>query len=270
MGSVLKIESILAKNSDSDTSNAGGGGERVLWTAIASIQQKHPEIVSVVYSGDVDATKDQILDKVKASSPLCSAPATSDVKVQSRFGIVLDPARLHFAFLRSRYLVEDSTWPRFTLLGQSLGSMWLVWDAMKELVPDLYIGAVTHGVPKPPTNSPYRYHGLCIHLPHGGAFGWHTCWSLRALPNHQHGYVGSCQVQKTMAHQLERCVLICGSEPRQDIVRIFSSFPERRMLTIDKVLSRLHVLLRALPSNRLVLDGQFDLDQEPCRRHFTT
>ncbi|KAH6912589.1 mannosyltransferase [Coprinopsis sp. MPI-PUGE-AT-0042] len=102
--------------------NAGGGGERVLWTAIASIQKKHPEVVSVVYSGDVDATKDQILDKVK-----------------SRFGIILDPTRLHFAFLRSRYLVEDTTWPRFTLLGQSLGSMWLVWDAMKELVPDLYI-----------------------------------------------------------------------------------------------------------------------------------
>jgi alpha-1,2-mannosyltransferase len=62
-------------NSDSNTSNAGGGGERVLWTAIASIQQRHPEVVSVVYSGDLDATKDQILVKVKASSLLHMPPS---------------------------------------------------------------------------------------------------------------------------------------------------------------------------------------------------
>lgn len=46
-------------------SNAGGGGERVLWTAIALMQRTEPEVVSVVYSGDVDATKEQIIQKVK-------------------------------------------------------------------------------------------------------------------------------------------------------------------------------------------------------------
>ncbi|RXW23803.1 hypothetical protein EST38_g2071 [Candolleomyces aberdarensis] len=46
-------------------SNAGGGGERVLWTAIAHIQRTRPNIVSVVYSGDTDATKQEILAKVK-------------------------------------------------------------------------------------------------------------------------------------------------------------------------------------------------------------
>jgi alpha-1,2-mannosyltransferase len=48
-------------------SNAGGGGERVLWTAIANLQDTEPDIVSVVYSGDVDATKEDIIDKVKVS-----------------------------------------------------------------------------------------------------------------------------------------------------------------------------------------------------------
>ena len=43
-------------------------------------------------------------------------------------------------FLNTRYLVEDSTWPRFTLLGQSIGSMYLAWEAMSKLIPDLYIG----------------------------------------------------------------------------------------------------------------------------------
>lgn len=53
---------------------------------------------------------------------------------------MLSPSTLHFVFLQSRYLIEDSTWPRFTLLGQSIGSMYLAWEAMSKLVPDLYIG----------------------------------------------------------------------------------------------------------------------------------
>ncbi|KIJ59041.1 glycosyltransferase family 4 protein [Hydnomerulius pinastri MD-312] len=102
--------------------NAGGGGERVLWTAIAHIQREHKDIVCVVYSGDIDASKQEIIDKVKA-----------------RFAINLKPLALYFVFLKSRALVEDSRWPRFTILGQSLGSMYLVWEAMSKFIPDLYI-----------------------------------------------------------------------------------------------------------------------------------
>ncbi|KAH9831328.1 mannosyltransferase [Rhodofomes roseus] len=102
--------------------NAGGGGERVLWTAIAMLQRDEPEVISIVYSGDTDATKEQILSKVKA-----------------RFDIDLSPQTLHFVFLNSRHLVEDSAWPRFTLLGQSLGSIYLAWEAMSKLIPDLFI-----------------------------------------------------------------------------------------------------------------------------------
>ncbi|KAI0770680.1 mannosyltransferase [Fomes fomentarius] len=102
--------------------NAGGGGERVLWAAITAIQHKESDIISVVYSGDTDTTKEKIIEKVKA-----------------RFDIELSPKTLHFVFLHSRDLVEDSSWPRFTLLGQSLGSMYLAWEAMSYLIPDLFI-----------------------------------------------------------------------------------------------------------------------------------
>ena len=44
-----------------------GGGERVLWTAIASMQRTEPGVISVVYSGDVDASKEEIIQKVKVS-----------------------------------------------------------------------------------------------------------------------------------------------------------------------------------------------------------
>ncbi|TFK48788.1 mannosyltransferase [Heliocybe sulcata] len=102
--------------------NAGGGGERVLWTAIEHLQRTESDTISAVYTGDTDATKESIIDKVKA-----------------RFDITLNPEGLVFVFLHSRYLVEDSTWPRFTLLGQSLGSMYLAFEAMSKLIPDLFI-----------------------------------------------------------------------------------------------------------------------------------
>lgn len=102
--------------------NAGGGGERVLWTAIAALQRNERDIVSIVYTGDVDTSKQAIIDRIK-----------------SRFDIVLDPSTLHFVFLKSRSMIEDSAWPRFTLLGQSLGSMYLAWEAVSLLMPDLYI-----------------------------------------------------------------------------------------------------------------------------------
>lgn len=46
-------------------SNAGGGGERVLWAAIRATQKRWPNAKIVVYTGDHEASKDQILGRVK-------------------------------------------------------------------------------------------------------------------------------------------------------------------------------------------------------------
>ncbi|KAH9968034.1 mannosyltransferase [Russula dissimulans] len=131
--------------------NAGGGGERVLWTAIAFMQRSKPDVVCVVYSGDTDASKEQIIAKAKvrfdltppppASCPpyVCLFPPHPHLPRKARFDITLAPQSLHFVFLESRWLVEDRAWPRFTLLGQSLGSMYLAWEALSKFVPDLYI-----------------------------------------------------------------------------------------------------------------------------------
>lgn len=43
-------------------------------------------------------------------------------------------------YLKTRGWVEASKYPRFTMLGQSLGSMVLGWDAMSQLIPDLFFG----------------------------------------------------------------------------------------------------------------------------------
>ena len=40
----------------------------MLWTAVALLQRKYPDVVSVVYTGDVTATKEGIIEKVKVCS----------------------------------------------------------------------------------------------------------------------------------------------------------------------------------------------------------
>lgn len=56
--------------------NAGGGGERVIWQAVASMQVKHPDVFNVVYTGDVPAaSKADILKRAMVSRsfkvPVC-------------------------------------------------------------------------------------------------------------------------------------------------------------------------------------------------------
>ncbi|KAK3293500.1 glycosyltransferase family 4 protein [Chaetomium fimeti] len=102
--------------------NAGGGGERVLWAAIRATQQRWPRAKCVVYTGDHGVSKDAILSRVK-----------------NRFNIHLHPPTVNFLYLSTRHWVLASTWPRFTLAGQSLGSLVLAWDAFSLLVPDIFV-----------------------------------------------------------------------------------------------------------------------------------
>ncbi|KAL2024285.1 hypothetical protein VTK56DRAFT_8767 [Thermocarpiscus australiensis] len=102
--------------------NAGGGGERVLWAAIRATQQRWPKAKCVVYTGDHGVTKNAMLSRVK-----------------TRFNIHLHPPTINFLYLTTRHWVLASTWPRFTLAGQSLGSLIMAWDAFSLLVPDIFI-----------------------------------------------------------------------------------------------------------------------------------
>ncbi|KAF9112998.1 asparagine-linked glycosylation protein [Mortierella sp. AM989] len=132
-----------------DFSNAGGGGERVLWTAIRDIQVKYPHVISIVYTGDTDVTKEDILERVS-----------------TRFNIELNPALIGFEFLTKRHWVEDSKWPRFTLIGQSIGSMVLGWEALRLVVPDIWIDTMGYAFTYPAA----RAFGACqvvayVHYP---------------------------------------------------------------------------------------------------------
>ncbi|KAK2423353.1 GDP-Man:Man(3)GlcNAc(2)-PP-Dol alpha-1,2-mannosyltransferase [Trifolium repens] len=85
--------------------NDGGGGERVLWCAVKAIQEENPDLQCLVYTGDHDATPQSL--------PSCAI---------DRFGVKLlsPPKVLH---LYKRKWIEETTYPHFTMIGQSLGSM---------------------------------------------------------------------------------------------------------------------------------------------------
>ncbi|CAE8736524.1 unnamed protein product, partial [Polarella glacialis] len=94
------------------------GFRQVLWCAIRAAQQEHPGVACVVYTGDKDVSPSDLLRNAK-----------------NCFGVELDPAGVHFAFLKGRckglnisYLINRKngplikmgyafTLPLFALLG---------------------------------------------------------------------------------------------------------------------------------------------------------
>ncbi|KAJ2454259.1 asparagine-linked glycosylation protein [Coemansia sp. RSA 2336] len=113
--------------------NAGGGGERVLWTMIKAIQEKYPFIVSVIYSGDrID--RDTLLGNVKA-----------------KFGLDISPSTVYIVDLKLRSWV-DHKYPRLTLVMQSIGSLILAAEAIHQFVPDVFIDTVGYAFTYPLVN----------------------------------------------------------------------------------------------------------------------
>ncbi|XP_067134862.1 GDP-Man:Man(3)GlcNAc(2)-PP-Dol alpha-1,2-mannosyltransferase [Centruroides vittatus] len=111
--------------------NAGGGGERVLWIAIKALQEKYPQVNCHVYTGDSEISAEEILQNV-----------------EKRFNIIL-PEEVNFIFLKRRKWVEAYLYPYFTLLGQSLGSLYLGWEALLSFVPDVYVDSMGYAFTYP-------------------------------------------------------------------------------------------------------------------------
>ncbi|CAF0865364.1 unnamed protein product [Adineta ricciae] len=115
--------------------NDGGGGERVLWSAIESILKKYKNNIQVIiYTGDTNATPEDILHRVKQRF---------DMNMQ-----VYKPS-ITFIYLRSRFFVEAKYYKMFTLLGQSIGSMILGLEAMVRFIPDIYIDSMGYAFTYP-------------------------------------------------------------------------------------------------------------------------
>ncbi|CAN8006528.1 unnamed protein product [Ixodes hexagonus] len=129
--------------------NAGGGGERVLWAAIRSVQERYPDHHCVVYTGDTDVTSDKIIDNAA-----------------KRFNIKLRKSSVHFIFLRHRNLVEAKPYPFLTILGQSMGSMILGLEALFKFVPTIYVDTMGYAFTLPIFKALGRCQVACyVHYP---------------------------------------------------------------------------------------------------------
>ena len=110
--------------------NNGGGGERVLWSAVkATLTAKESNIVAI-YTTNVDAEPLEILAKAEAKFNISG----------------LDSRRIVFIYLRRfSKLIDADYCNHFTLVGQLLGTMLLAFEALYQLSPDVWID--TQGLP---------------------------------------------------------------------------------------------------------------------------
>jgi len=128
--------------------NAGGGGERVLWCAIRSLQTRYDFVKCVVYTGDIYHSSQDILKKAKE---------TFDIDIKRH---------VHFIYLNRRRWVEADRYPILTLLGQSFGSVILGLEALFKFTPDVYIDTMGYAFTLPV----FKYLGGCkigsyVHYP---------------------------------------------------------------------------------------------------------
>jgi len=129
--------------------NAGGGGERVLWTAVKCLQDKYGASIDyVIYTGDTNVTSQQIMQLT-----------------EKRFNIKLDH-EVRFVFLNQRDWVEDKRYPMLTMIGQSLGSLILAFEAYYAFVPDIFFDSMGYAFTFPI----FKVYGRCkigcyVHYP---------------------------------------------------------------------------------------------------------
>lgn len=100
--------------------NDGGGGERVLWCAVKAIQEESPDLECVIYTGDHDSSSESLMSRAL-----------------DRFGVqLLTPPKV--VHLYKRKWIEETSYPRFTMIGQSFGSVYLSWEALCKFTPLYY------------------------------------------------------------------------------------------------------------------------------------
>ena len=115
--------------------NGGGGGERVLWSAVAALARSPSarRLRVIVYCGDAAPAR-----AGDDSSAAATRAALADAR--SRFGVSV-PASLELEVVHvpGRWLLEAASWPRFTMAGQSLGGALFALRCLAAELPAVWI-----------------------------------------------------------------------------------------------------------------------------------
>ncbi|GBG25246.1 GDP-Man:Man3GlcNAc2-PP-Dol alpha-1,2-mannosyltransferase [Hondaea fermentalgiana] len=104
-----------------------------LWFAVKALLDTDPSVRVVIYAREGAGSPASILERAGA-----------------RFGVKgLDTARIDFLTLQWEHLLEAKTYPRLTLLGQSLGSIVVGAEALSKLVPDVFVDTIGYAFTYP-------------------------------------------------------------------------------------------------------------------------
>lgn len=132
----------------------GGGGERVLFAAIAAAQRRARE-------GRVDGNRDEDEDEDAKRDVVCcvysSAASTAEgfdgntvvdgaeliARAKDKFGIALEGPIRVVRLTRERW-ARAETHRRCTIFGQFVGSAWLGFEALWSFTPDVFIDTIGH------------------------------------------------------------------------------------------------------------------------------
>ncbi|KAG2424176.1 hypothetical protein HXX76_014709 [Chlamydomonas incerta] len=110
--------------------DGGGGGERVLWCAVKAVQDASKTAKVVIYARE-GVTAEALVDDA-----------------QRRFNIRIDKP-IQVLPLRRVGLIQPERYRRFTLVCQAAGSVALGWEALRQLVPEVYIDTTGWAFPYP-------------------------------------------------------------------------------------------------------------------------
>lgn len=128
--------------------NDGGGGERVLWCAVRAIQDVSPDLDCVVYTGDHDSSPDSLTARAidRFGVKLLHPPKVRTAPHSFTFSHSIIPNSISIicgsiakvVHLYKRKWIHETTYPRLTMIGQSLGSVYLSWEALTKFTPIYY------------------------------------------------------------------------------------------------------------------------------------
>ena len=115
-------------------STGGGGGERVLWTMLAGMQKEAQDADFILYTHFTNNKK------------YTFAELSENVSI--KFGVTL-VREIEIIPLNNIKLLEASTYPRFTLILQSLGAIPLAMQAICNSPPDVFIDSMGYAFTYP-------------------------------------------------------------------------------------------------------------------------
>jgi len=128
---------------------SGGGGEKVLWTAIDTILRNYKNFEVTIYMKQTELTKKEILEKIK-----------------EQFNLDIKGNQINFIQLNLWKLTVAETYPVVRLLLQNIGAAITGFEALIKYQPDIFVETVGFGFINPIAKAFFRCHVVSyVHYP---------------------------------------------------------------------------------------------------------